>query len=486
MTSRNWTRRQILKGAGVALSVPWLETFAPRTARAQAAAAAARKRFITMYFSNGTAAFWTPTGSGAKDAWQLSPIMQPLAPVKSHLLAMSGVDNTTPFITAKDPDGTHPTGSHGALSASTWTAAIPNGMNNGISVDQVVANNIAAGPNPTTLHSLQVGLSTVDSFTDGLAPPHSRSMSWKSASEPLYKTVNPQAVFDRLMSAGGGAPPPSAGGNTTPTPDPAAARRRALQKSALDYIVESSSSLQMRLSTSDRARLDQFLTSVKALETRIAKSGMGALPQTPASCKPTTRAAAPVAVGMTPASYSRAAHADMMIDLAMMALTCDTTRVVSYMLDDARSEFVYKFLVPRTFTAGGSTPGTSGGCDQYHALQHAGETNNQFATIGYWMSQKASDLAAKLAAINEGAAGSMLDNTVIMFASGMHGSNHKGIDIPVALIGNAGGALKQDTYVPFVTPQQIANLHLTIIQKVFGGADAKFGSSTGIVPEILA
>jgi hypothetical protein len=481
MASGSWTRRQVLKGAGVALSLPWLETLAPRTARAQAAAA--RRRFITMYFSNGTAAFWTPTGGGAGPAWSLSPIMTPLAPVKSHLLTMSNVSNTTPYISATDPDGMHPQGSHGALSASTWTAAPASGKNNGISIDQVVANNIAAGPNPTALHSLQVGLSTVDSFTDGLDAAHSRSMSWKSASEPLYKTVNPQAVFDRLMALG--TAPPSAAGNMTPAPDPAAERRRLLQKSALDYIAESSAALQLRLSTSDRLRLDEFLSSVRTLETRIQKSGM-APPQTPASCKTATRASAPVAVGMTATDYSRPAHADLMIDLTMMALTCDMTRVVSYMLDDARSEFVYKFLVPRTFTAAGSTPGTSGGCDQYHALQHAGETNNQFATIGWWMAQKASDLAAKLAAVSEGAAGSMLDNTVIMFASGMHGASHKGIDIPVALIGNGGGVLKQDTYVPFATEQQIANLHLTVAQKVFGCTGTSFGSSTGIIPEILA
>jgi hypothetical protein len=484
MSSTSWTRRQVLRGAGVALALPWLETFAPRTARAQTAAA--RRRFVTMYFSNGTAAFWTPTGSGAADAWQLSPIMEPLAPSKAKLLAMSNVSNTTPFVTDKDPTGTHPTGSHGALSASTWTAAIPVGMNNGISIDQVVANNIAAGPNPTTLHSLQVGLSTVDSFTDGLAPPHSRSMSWKSASEPLYKVVNPQAVFDRLMGAGVGAAPPSAMGNVSPTPDPAAERRRALRQSALDYIIQSSQALQTRLGASDRVRVDQFLSSVRALEVRVQKSGMPAAAQTPASCKPTTRASYSVAVGMTPANYSRADHANLMTDLVVMALQCDITRVASYMLDDARSEFVYKFLVPRAFTAAGSTPGTSGGCDQYHALQHAGETNNQFATIGWWMAQKANDLASKLAAVSEGAAGSMLDNTVIMFASGMHGSNHKGIDIPVALIGNGGGVLKQDTYVPFATEQQMANLHLTVAQKVFGCKETSFGSSTGIIPEILA
>jgi hypothetical protein len=484
MTSRShqWTRRQVLRGAGIALSVPWLETLAPRTARAQAAAA--RRRLVTMYFSNGTAAFWTPTGGGAGAAWTLSPIMEPLAPVKTKLLTMSNVSNTAPFVSAKDPDGTHPTGSHGALSASTWTAAPPNGLmsaNNGISVDQVVANTIAAGPNPTSLHSLQVGLSTVDSFTDGLPPAHSRSMSWKSPTEPLYKVVNPQAVFDRLVAGRGQVP--SATMNMAPAPDPLAERRRALRKSALDYIQESTLALQSRLSVSDQRRMDGFLSSVRTLETRVQQSAMP--PQAPVTCQSPTRPPAAYAVANVPADYSRPTHAALMTDLTMMALTCDITRVVSYMLDDARSEFVYKFLTQRTFTPAGSTPGT-GGCDQYHALQHAGETNNQFATIGWWMAQKASELAGKLAAVSEGAAGSMLDNTVIILASGMHGSSHKGIDIPVAILGSGGGVLKQDTYVPFTTEQQMGNLHFTVMQKVFGCTEPAFGSSTGIIPELLA
>jgi hypothetical protein len=474
----------MLRGAGVALSLPWLETLAPRTARAQAAAA--KRRLITMYFSNGTADFWRPTGSGSGEAWKLSPIQEPFAPVKSKLLTFSNVDNTKPFITAKDPEGTKPGGSHGALSASTWTASPVAGMNNGISIDQVVANTIAAGSNPTALHSLQVGLSTVDSFTDGLAAAHSRSMSWKSASEPLYKIVNPQAVFDRLVAARGtGTTTPTPGGNTTPTLDPAAERRRLLRKSALDYLAESTMGLQARLSKSDTRRLDGFLSGVRALEKRVANAPMPAT-QTPVSCTTSMRAASPVAVGMVPANYSRETHAQLMTDLTMMALTCDLTRVVSYMLDDARSEFVYKFLVPRTFTAGGSMAGTSGGCDQYHALQHAGETNNQFATIGYWMAAKASELAQKLAAISEGPAGSMLDSSVIIFASGMHGSSHKGLDLPVAVLGSGGGVLKQDTYIPFTTAQQMGDLHLTVMQKVFGCKETSFGASTSIIPEILA
>src|SRR5262249_28350987 len=124
-----------------------------------------------------------------------------------------------------------------------------------------------------------------------------------------------------------------------------------------------------------------------------------------------------IGVGMTPAGYNRGAHADVMLDLVAMALLCDITRVVSFMLDDARSEFAYDFIFERSFTPTGSTPNPANiPVGSYHALQHQGERNNNltpgFATIGWWNSTKASQLAARLQAVSEGAAGTVLDNTV--------------------------------------------------------------------------
>jgi len=173
-----------------------------------------------------------------------------------------------------------------------------------------------------------------------------------------------------------------------------------------------------------------------------------------------------------------------------MALQCDLTRVVSFMLDDARSDFVYDFIKERVFTDGGSTPGTNPVAG-YHGLQHAGDRNNGFATIGWWNAQKAAQLAGKLAAISEGTGGNLLENTVITFASGMHGGNHDAGDVPLALIGGGGKVsgktvLKMNTYFNFAAEQRLADVHLTIIQKVFGGQAPSFGASAGIIPELLA
>ncbi|HEY0708081.1 MAG TPA: DUF1552 domain-containing protein [Polyangia bacterium] len=466
MKSQILTRRQILRGTGVALALPWMETFAPRTARAQAATA--KKRFVALYFPNGTAAFWKPTGNGSGENWKLSPILEPFAPIKQHVAVLGNISNYSPF-------GGHAEPSHSNCGASTWTCVKPTAGNNSISIDQVIANGLAG---KTPLHSLQVGLSTLDSSPDGLPPQHSRSMSWKSPTEPLYKIVNPQAAFDRLMAGG------TVGGPNTNLPtDPSAMRRRALNKSALDFIRGSASDLQKRLSSSDVKKLDQFLTSVRELEGRVGAPEMQV--GMPVSCQAPARPSDAYAVGNVPAGYSRQVHADLMNDLVAVALQCDITRSVNFMLDDARSDFVYNFLKERTFTAAGSTPGNAN-VGSYHGLQHAGETNNGFATIGHWMVAQTTKLAQKLMAVQEGAAGSILDNTVMVLASGMKGGNHDSRDIPIAIVGSGGKVLKTDIFHNFPSDMRLVDVHKTYLERVFG-ITAPFGTPAGtLMPALLA
>jgi hypothetical protein len=492
MNGKNWTRRQILKGGmGVGLSLPFLETLAPRKAHA----AGAVKRSITVYFPNGTAPFWKPMGGGAN--WTLSGILQPLEPMKSKMLVISGIDNYSPF-------GGHIEPSHGHNCATAFTCVrgrTPEGVKtgngdphtvSGISVDQVIANQMAkdnGGTPPTPLHSLQLGLSTKIASFDGMPGSFSRSISWKSPSEPLYNIVAPQAAFDRLTGqVGMPGPTPNPG-----VPDPNAERRRLLRKSALDYIIESSTSLRTRLSRGDQGRIDKFLTSVRTLETRVQSptmpgGGGGLAGPVGGMCKPVAGPFYSASTSMVPAGYNRGAHASLMIDLMVMAIQCDSTRVVSFMLDDARSEWAYSHVPKRTFTATGSTPGT-GTAGNYHGAQHGGA--DDFASIIHWNVQKANEMATKLDALKEGTAGSVLDNTVITFMSGMNGGNHDGRDLPIAFIGGGGGVLKQNQYL-LGGGKNLADLHLTIINKVFGGTLPAFGEPIGnythgtMITDILA
>jgi hypothetical protein len=488
MKSTKWTRRQVLKGAGVALSVPWLETF--ETKKAYAATAPVR-RYMSLYFPNGTADgyLWGATGAGA--AMTLAPILQPLEPNKAKALVLGNVGNFSPW-------GAHVEPSHGNNCATSWTGVKANGTgsnNSSISIDQAIANQIQTsngGKLPTPLHSMQVGLSTLDSYTDGLPGPHSRSISWKDAASPLYKIISPQNVFDNMVAGG----LPQTGNMPTSMPDPVAMRRQALKKSALDYIDQSTQTLQMRLSKSDTARLASFLTSVHDLETRVTTTTVPT--QTGLSCSPVARPTQIYAVGPQPATYNRGAHATLMIDLTVMAYQCDLTRVVSFMLDDARSDFDYGFLPMRKFSQTGSMPGT-GPVTQYHGLQHAGNMNDGFATITWWNMDRANELVTKITGIKEGA-GTAMDNTVIHMMSGMHGGNHDAMNLPLVLLGTGGGVLKTGQAinfaaggVPMMGGKNLQDIHLTILNKVFGGTALQFGvatggfaGTTGMVNEILA
>jgi hypothetical protein len=461
-------RRDVLRGAGVALALPWLESLAPRLARGQASPA--RLRFVPVYFPLGTAPYWTPRTTGTGSSWQLSPILEPLAPLKQQVTVLSHVDNTT-YGRQQLPNGPLLSGTF-----TTCTKIQANPPTNGISIDQLVANQLVAangGKLPTPLHSLQVGLSTLDSYTDGYPPPFSRSITWKSPTEPLYKIVSPRAVFDRLVAAGLGTAPP-------PSPETA---RRAADKSVLDYVLGNAKSLQPRLSYTDRIRMDQFLSSVRALEVRTQM-----LPpdQVPAACVPLARPSEDYGIGHVPPDYGRDHHANLMIDLIVMALECDLTRVVSFMLDDAKSDFAYSFLQTRKFTATGSTPGT-GPVGDLDSLAHTVQPNDAYATVNWWFVSKLAQLCQKMSAIPDGNGASLLDNSLVWFGSETRGgATWEPVNLPLLYVGGAGGRLKRDAHLDFFPSQSLSNVYLTFFQKVFGGVATSFGDSDGVVTDLLA
>jgi len=473
------SRREILRGAGVALALPLMESLAPRGANA--AATTPTRRFVAMTFPNGaTTDFWKPHGFGSGGAWQLSPVLEPLAPVKSAVSVLNNVGNYSPF-------GGHIEPSHANNFAAFLTCAKAKSINSGasaitgISVDQVIANGIGAA---TKIPSLQVGLSTLDSSPDGLPGPCSRSISWDAAGLPLGKMVDPQVVFDRLVAAGP-VPTPA-----PPDPDPIAAARRDAKKSVLDYVLGHAATVQAKLGRSDRARLYEFLTSVRALETSIQRSTLGA------SCTVPLRSVDSYAVGKVPPDYNRDVHANQMIDLVVMALQCDLTRVVTFELDDARSDFVYDFLTVRNFTSSGSTPGTMKDAGA-HGISSAGNENDGYATLNFWFVDKLSRLCQKLAAIDEGGGSTVLDQSVVWFGSEMHGGNHDGLDLPVLYVGSGGGRLTTDQNLdlaPNAAPRALADVYLTFIRGVFDLPVTSFGTPMGtfvgagktVIPELLA
>ena len=484
------TRRTVLRGAGVALALPWLESLAPRGSRGQSPPTP--NPVIAMSFPRGAAnAYWKPPATGSGDGWSLSPLLAPIAPVKSYVSVLANVGNYGPFGGHVEPENANLTAA--LLTCAKAQVSHP-GDNEivtvGTSVDQVIAQ---AWTGQTKLDSLQVGLSTLDSYTDGLPAPCSRSISWRSPTDPTYKLVDPQAVFDLLVSSG-------ASSTLVPTDQPFAAARRAANQSVLDYALDHATTVRGQLGQADRVRMDDFLASVRALETRVASGIAGR------SCQVGARPAESYNVGMVPADYNRGVHADIMVDLVVMALQCDVTRVVSFMLDDARSDFVYDFLTERQFTATTSTLGTTPVNGGLNGLANGDPSNDGYATCNYWFVSQLANLCQKLTAIPSGD-GTLLDAATVWFGSEMHGQTFDGLDLPIVVVGKGAGRLKTDQYVDFAQTargtERLANLYLTFLRNVFDLPNSTFGSAptgfnagkvppnafgagTDPIPEILA
>jgi hypothetical protein len=482
---RLMNRRTLLRGAGVALALPWLESLAPKLARGQAMAFP--KRFIPIFFPNGAAHFWRPSVPGSGAGWQLSPILQPFEALKTKFQVLSNVENYTPA-QADNPDiepshGRDPGVFLSCVDAKLVRDQLDSKDANGTTADQVIAQHPSYS-NQTAMASLQVGLSTIESYCDGQPCSLSRSISWKSPTEPMYKEVDPLKVFDAIVAASGG------NGGDGDMPDPEREKLRLLDKSILDAVQENASRTKALLGKSDQQRMEQFLNSVRETEKAATAVSQG-MQQAGTMCNSVDAPTLKASYGMANAGggYNKGAHADVMNELIVMALTCDATRIISYMLEDERSEFVYDHVAKRAFTANGSGAGT-GTCGNYHGSQHGGDSNNDFATINWWQSSKVADLCTKMNAISEGE-GTLLDNSIVLYASCMHGGNHHADDLPVALIGGGGGVFKTDQHVLFQQELPLRDLYFTIMNQYFALDVPSFGVSTRgvankLVTEILA
>jgi hypothetical protein len=460
--SRHLSRRKVLRGAGVALALPWLEALAPRPARGQAQAMP--KRFLPIFFPCGAPSFWWPPAPGSGGNWQLSSVLEPLASIKEQVTVLGNIENGTPFNT----DGSSSVEpSHGRLAGAFLSCVDASQLRrdldvndaNGVSVDQVLAQ-ARAGDAP--IDSLQVGLATLLSSCDGQPCSLSRSISWATETKPLYKTIDPAKLFDTLFGSAGPAEP----------------GKNVRDKSVLDAVLESSKALDGKLSVHDRQTLDQYLTSIRDTEQHLGGN----------LCSGPARSTLVVREGIVNGQegYDRNTHCDLMNQLIALAFQCDLTRVISYMLEDERSDFVYDHLLVRNFTPTSSTPGSLGlRCGNLHASgQSGGEADGQWDTMTWWHTLKVFELCQKLADFREGD-GSVLDNTVVLYGSSMHGADHSADRLPVALIGGKT-MLKGDRYLEFAPRVPMRDIHYTLLNGCFGLGVESFGENkTGAPNQLL-
>ena len=471
------SRRTILRGtAGIALTLPFMESLLPRTV--SAADAVVPIRFMPIYLPNGAPPFFVPDGT--LTSWNLGAMLDPLADLKAKVTVLKNLENGSAF----NKDGSsYVEPSHGRQSGAWLTCVDPATVKarlktqqeaNGISVDQIMAAH-KAFLGKTPLDSLQVGLTSIAGECDQQQCSNSQSVSWKTELQPMYKTVDPLTVFNTLTKAKGGG----TGG------DPAAeARRIALKKSVLDTALESATAMRGRLSKADQSRMDEFLDALRATEIKATQvsAGMGGL-----ACElgvaPTMKNVKTVhnfqdGIGQNTATYNKGDHADAMNALIAIALQCDLTRIVTYMLEDERSIFKYDHVKKRAFNGGNaSSTETSSNCGEYHNDgQHGNDGLDTYASITRWNVSKVAELARKLDAVKEANGKSVLDNTVIFFGGCMHAQDHACERLPALLIGGGGGRLKTGQYVN-LSKRPLRDLHFTVMNKVFDMAQTDFGQN---------
>lgn len=434
-------RRLFLGGAGALVALPFLESAMPKIARAGDMVA---KRFLAFYVPNGIhMPAWTPAVEGPD--YELSPILTPLAAVKEKMLVLSGLANKP---AKPDGPGDHASGTGAFLTARHPFKTEGADIENGISLDQQAAQTI--GP-LTRIPSMQLGIDGGDSAGDcdsGYSCAYARNISWASKSQPLPKVVNPSVVYDQLF---GGFDPEATAAEV--------AKRKKYRMSVLDYVTGEAKSLSAKLGTSDRAKLDEYLTGVYELGKKIEKLGTG-----------------PVCTAIDPpgAKPPLAEHITLMSDLMVLAMQCDATRIITFMLANAGSGRSYEFI------------GVSGAHHEISHHQNIAENFDKLTAIDTWEVTQLAYLLEKMDSIDEGGA-TMLDNSIVFFSSEIEdGNSHSHYNMPILVAGKGGGALASGRHVAFSDDRPVADLFVSILNAL-DIPDASFGQdSTGPIKELLA
>ena len=434
-------RRTFLRGVGSLLSLPLLDAMVPAmTASAGTVAAPDRlRRLGFVYIPMGCdIARWTPKGATLDE---LSPILRPLAPVRDHVTAISNLDLRNAY------PGTHATSNAAFLSAARAKLTESTDYHLGTTVDQIAAQRIGQG---TPLPSLEMAmdlLSTVGQCDNGYACVYQNNLSWSSPTTPLPAEAHPRILFERLFGEGG-----------TPTDRRAALRKRS---SLLDSVTEEISDLGRQLGPADRARVGQYLDTVREVERRIQRAEAGV------EENPLPDLDRPLGV---PASYAE--HARLMFDLQVLALQGDVTRVITFQLARETSGRTYPEIgVP----------------EAHHPLTHHGNDPAKvakMAKINEFHVSLFAEFLAKLQATPEGT-GTLLDHSLYLYGSGMGNPNvHDHTNLPILVAGGAAGRMRGGRHIQFDQPTPLANLHLTLLDKVGVHLD-HFADSQGQVDELF-
>ena len=440
ITKKALPRRTFLKGMQATLALPLLDAMIPAaTALARTPARPVSRMgfvFIPMGCDHGR---WTP--SDDEHLGRLTPILSPLEPVKEQLTVVTRMELQNSY------PGTHDTSNSGFLSAAYAKHTESSDYYLGTTVDQIAARKIGRD---TQLPSLELSMDLnplAGVCNNGYACVYQNCLSWSSPTTPLPAEAHPRIVFERLFGEGGTA----------------AERAAALDSRAslLDAFSSDIARLKRAVGAADRMRVDQYLDSVREVERQIQRAEAAADDDTmPDADRP---------VGV-PAAF--ADHARLMFDLQLLAFQADITRVVSFQLTRELSNRTYPEIgVP----------------DPHHPTSHHGndpEKLLKISKINTFHVSLFAEFLEKLQATPDGD-GSLLDSTVYLYGSGMGNSSlHDHENLPILVAGGAACGLRGGRHIRYDAGTPLANLHLTLLDRVGVHLDA-FGDSDGRVEELV-
>ena len=430
ITKMSLPRRTFLRGMGATLALPLMEAMIPALSTASPAATPVR-RLGVVYVPNGMAMdSWTPATEGT--TFELTPILQPLAPFRDRLLVVSGLDGAKSKGSHSGAASRFLTGFGGTSNAGTVLAST--------SIDQIAAKEFARH---TQLASLELSLDTRDEAGSCDANPcaMSNTISWHSPTMPVPMENNPRVVFERLF------------GDVGSTESAARLARFKRDRSILDSVTQSAAALGRRLGPSDRTRLDEYLGGVRDIESRIQKAEEQGAAELPVVTEPAG----------VPVSFDE--YAKLMFDLQVLAYQSDLTRVIT-------------FMIGREFS-GRSYP-EIGVSDAHHPLSHHQYDPEKVALMAKLNAYHVSLFAyylEKLHSTKEGD-GSLLDHVLLIYGAGMSDSNsHDPRNLPILLVGG-GGQIKGGRHVKYADAPPAANLLVTLADKL-GLPVEQIGTSRG-------
>jgi hypothetical protein len=429
-------RRTLLRGAGVALGLPLLEAMIPSAAQAAATATSA-KRLQVFYLPNGMVMQdLVPKQIGA--GYEMSPILKPLEAYRDRFSVISGLAHDEGNAKGDGP------GDHARACSSYLTGTHPkksdSSIHAGVSMDQLVAQHIGRD---TTLPSLELGIepsSTLGSCDSGYSCAYSNTMSWRTATTPLPVSIDPRTVFERVFGDGDSVDKASR---------LAQLRRRA---SLLDFVMEDAARMNKSIGVHDRQKMEEYFDAVREVEKRIqtAEKNSGDL-QLPDFARPS---------GIPDAFED---HVRLMIDMQVLAMQANVTRVSTFMIGREGSQRSYPQI---------------GVSDAHHSLSHHGNEAEKLAKLSKINTLHMEMFAYQMKRLSEAkeGEGSLLDNTLILAGASLADPNtHDHMDLTAIV---AGGLVKGGRHIVADKHTPFANLMVSVMDKL-DLPETAIGDSTG-------